>query len=164
MPRIVIMGVSGCGKTTVGTTLADKIGGQFQDGDWFHSQENRAKMGAGTPLTDADREPWLQSLKRILEEKENVVLACSALKYSYRQKLRESEQTTRDKVVFVHLEVPESILLERLTARQAHYFPQHLLTSQLQCLEPANEGEVILKVDNTQPVETVIQLITSLMS
>lgn len=140
---VVLMGVSGCGKTTVGRLLADLLGGRFIDGDDFHSPKSIAKMHSGVPLTDDDRHQWLEQLAAQIEQHSSdvspLVIACSALKQSYRDRLRR----TRDDLAFVHLEGSKKLLLERLqhrASRENHFMPTTLLDSQLETLENP-EGE-----------------------
>ncbi|MGC6465368.1 MAG: gluconokinase [Akkermansiaceae bacterium] len=133
---IVVMGVCGSGKSTVGTLLAERINGVFLDGDDFHPPENVAKMRAGTPLDDDDRKGWLEALAReIREAKEPTVIACSALKESYRDILSGAE--------FIFLNGSEELLAERLAARQNHYMPPGLLRSQLETLEAPADALVL---------------------
>ncbi|CAM3377673.1 gluconokinase [Deinococcus saxicola] len=129
------MGVSGSGKTTLGQALATRTGWPFLDGDDFHTPEARAKMAAGLGLSDGDRQPWLERLRAELLARPEVILACSSLRYSYRDVLR--VPNTR----FVFLDVPQSLLLERLQRRGNHYAHADLLPSQLQTLEPPDRGE-----------------------
>jgi gluconokinase len=136
--KIVIAGVSGCGKTTVGTLLAERLGCEFADADDFHPPENIAKMRAGIPLDDADRAGWLDALGRFLAGRERVVLACSALKRRYRDRLRELGGELR----FFVLEVERAVLAGRLEARE-HFMPASLLDSQLAILELGEEVRVI---------------------
>lgn len=128
MKALVIMGVSGSGKTTVGQLLASQTGGTFLDGDDFHPPENVAKMSAGTPLTDADRQGWLETLAGIIRNADQLtIIACSALKASYRDILSGAE--------FVFLNGSPELLSERITQRTDHYMPPGLLQSQLDTLE-----------------------------
>jgi gluconokinase len=136
--KIVIAGVSGCGKTTVGTLLAERLGCEFADADDFHPPENIAKMRAGIPLDDADRAGWLDALGCFLAGRERVVLACSALKRRYRDRLRELGGELR----FFVLEVERAVLAGRLEARE-HFMPASLLDSQLAILELGEEVRVI---------------------
>ncbi len=144
---VVVMGVSGVGKTTIGRVLAERLGAVFLEGDKFHPPENVAKMSAGTPLTDEDRQPWLRALageaERRAAESRNVVIACSALKRSYRQIL-----TERGTMRFVHLSGDPALIKARLDARVGHYMPPALLPSQLATLEPprADEGAVVIDI------------------
>jgi gluconokinase len=125
------MGVSGCGKSTVGALLAQRLGAEFLDGDEFHPPENVAKMAAGVPLNDADREPWLERLNAELRRRDNVVLACSALRESYRRILSQDIDCR-----IVHLRGPIELIRSRLAARRHRYMPATLLESQFAALEP----------------------------
>ena len=133
-PLFLVMGVSGCGKSTVGRKLAEELQIPFLDADDFHGEANRAKMANGIPLTDEDRIPWLQQIheeaRRHFAEGESVVLACSALKESYRAILRERLNT-----IIIWLDPGEEILARRLTQRTGHFMPASLLASQLETLE-----------------------------
>ena len=141
---IVLMGVTGVGKTTIGLLIAEDLGIAFLDADNFHSPENVAKMRSGTPLTDADREPWLAALRAEilarLARGESAVLACSALKQSYRDKLHAS-----DAVLFVHLKGDAEVIRARLLARSGHYMDPGLLASQFAALE-APQGMLAVDV------------------
>lgn len=132
---IVLMGVCGVGKTTVGRRLAAEIGADFQEGDAFHPPENVAKMASGRPLDDQDRAPWLAAMARGIGEwvgrDRPTVLACSALKAAYRDVLAGG----RPGVAFVHLTGDPSLIAERMAARTDHYMPPTLLPSQLAILE-----------------------------
>lgn len=137
-PRpIVMMGVSGAGKTVVGTALAASLGRPFVDGDDLHPAANKEKMRAGIPLTDEDREPWLRIVGRRLAAGDGVVLACSALKRGYRDLLREYAPGA----FFVHLDPRREVLQEHLAARSHEYMPPSLLNSQLDALEPLRPEE-----------------------
>ena len=125
------MGVSGCGKSTVGALLAQRLGVEFLDGDEFHPPENVAKMAAGVPLDDADRRPWLERLNAELRAREDVVLACSALKQAYRDVLAQGIDCR-----FVHLRGSIELIRSRLEARRHRYMPATLLESQFAALEP----------------------------
>ena len=131
---IVVMGVSGCGKTTVGELLATRLQLPFVDADYYHSASSIQKMKGGIPLTDEDRLPWLHTLASLLVqyEKTGVVLACSALKASYRNILQQNLAT---KVKWLYLEGSFALLQERLQNRTDHFMPERLLESQLQILE-----------------------------
>jgi gluconokinase len=154
---IVLMGVSGVGKTTVGQELAAALGWRFVDGDDFHSRANIEKMAHGTPLDEDDRRPWLAALARAvddwIETGQDVVLACSALRRSHRRVLR----GRRDGGVrFVHLDVPADVLAARLRDRPGHFMPRALLESQLAALEPPVEA---LSVDGSARPEVVARRI-----
>jgi carbohydrate kinase (thermoresistant glucokinase family) len=144
---IVVMGVSGAGKTTVGRDLAHRLGVSFIDADDLHGSENVAKMAAGVPLDDDDRWPWLDRVGAALAADPGVVIACSALKRRYRDRLRASAPDT----VFVHLDAPKERVTEQATARRGHFMPPALLASQLQTLEPlgADEDGITVTVDGT---------------
>lgn len=139
---IVVMGVSGAGKTTVGRVLAASLGAAFLDADDFHPAENVAKMRAGKPLDDADRAPWLGRLHDELDRRgaggESVVLACSALKQSYRETLSRGLD-----VRYVHLTGSRETIASRLATRSGHYMPPALLDSQLAALEPPPDAIVV---------------------
>lgn len=154
--HIVVMGVAGTGKTTIGRGIATLLGLEFAEGDAFHSEANRAKMGAGTPLTDEDRWPWLQSLRDWMTaaaaEGRSTVVACSALRVVYRDVLREADGD----VFFVHLVLPEDLNADRLAARKGHYMLRSMLDSQLATLESLAENEDGVEVLNTGRPEDVI--------
>ncbi len=146
---IVLMGVTGVGKTTVGLALPKDLGWRFVDADDYHSAVNVAKMHAGIPLTDEDRAPWLQALHKAivawLAAGENVVLACSALKAAYRDLLLVSSG-----VKLVYLRGSTELIAARLASRHGHYMDPHLLRSQFETLEePANA--LIIAADLTPP-------------
>lgn len=137
---IVLMGVSGAGKTTVGQLLAAALGAEFAEGDAYHPQENVTKMSRGIPLEDADRWPWLEILSaeidRWLAAGTTVVLACSALKQRYRDVLAKGRPGVR----FVHLQGDKALIRLRLDRRRGHYMPTVLLDSQFAALEPPTDG------------------------
>lgn len=137
LPPIVLMGVSGAGKTVVGNALADASGRVFIDGDDLHPASNKEKMRAGIPLTDADREPWLRMIGERLAVGDGVIVACSALKRRYRDLLREYAPG----VFFAHLDPDREVLQEHLAARSHEYMPASLLDSQLGALEPLQPDE-----------------------
>jgi gluconokinase len=138
---LVVMGVSGSGKTTVAVRLANRLGWVFAEGDDFHPPANVEKMHSGHPLTDEDRWPWLQALADWIGTREaageNAVLTCSALKRSYREVLERGHPSVR----FVHLTVSADTLRQRLQHRHGHYMPASLLESQLAALEPLQPDE-----------------------
>ena len=147
---LVVMGVSGCGKSTVGPLLAERLGYRFLDADEFHPPANVAKMAAGTPLTDADRLPWLEGLNRKLLENRNTVLACSALKESYRLVLAKDSSDCR----FVHLRGSIELIRSRLTDRRHRFMPASLLESQFATLEPPQGA---IEIDIAQPPERCVE-------
>ena len=153
---IIVMGVAGAGKTLVGSTLARALGWTFYDGDDFHSPQNVAKMHRGIGLTDADRAPWLATLRdlieRVIRDGRNAVLACSALKETYRRMLT-PDDAPAGTVRFVYLDVPATVLRERLKRREHHYAPPELLGSQLATLEPPVDA---IRVDGTRPPDEIV--------
>lgn len=149
---VIVMGVSGTGKSTVGRAVAEELGWEFLDADDFHLPENKAKMSTGIPITDTERTTWLAELRRQIdlrtEEGKNVVLACSALKLAYRDKLGAARLHVR----LVYLYGERDLLFERINQRTNHFFPASLLDSQLATLEPPKEGEA-LSLDVAMPHE-----------
>jgi gluconokinase len=156
---IVVMGVSGVGKTTVGKCLAERIGARFLEGDRFHPPENIEKMKRGEPLTDADRQPWLERLAAELGARrargESVVLACSALRRRYRDILRAGH----DDVDFVFLHADQAVIQQRLDARRDHFMPPSLLDSQFAALEAPGPDERAIVVDAAQPPEAIVETV-----
>ncbi|MDP9884190.1 carbohydrate kinase (thermoresistant glucokinase family) [Sinomonas atrocyanea] len=145
---IVVMGVSGSGKSTVGRLLAHTVGGRFIDGDELHPESNVAKMAAGTALTDRDREPWLHEVGQRLRSSDGpLVIACSALRRTYRDIIRAAVPRTR----FVHLEGTRDLLAERMSARPGHFMPRSLLESQIETLEPLEPDELGIVLDIAEP-------------
>jgi len=149
---VVVMGVSGCGKSTVGRLLASRLQVPFLDADAFHPPANVAKMAAGTPLTDEDRRPWLEFLNRKLLEHKDAVLACSALKERYRETLARGIADCR----FVHLRGSLELIRSRLAQRRHRYMPASLLESQFAALEPPRDA---IDVDVSQPPERCVEAI-----
>ena len=150
-PVVVVMGVEGVGKTTVGRRLADALGVDFVDGDDVHTPEAKARMAAGIPLDDAAREPWLDRLDAILRRHQSngLVLSCSALKHAYRERLTRGVAG----VVFVALVAPREVLRERIADRGGHFAGTDLLDSQLATLE-LDDG--VKTVDATKPLDKVV--------
>lgn len=138
-PLLVVMGVTGSGKSTVGSLLAAELGVPFADADDLHSEANVRKMAAGHPLTDEDRWPWLERVGEALREHESsgLVMACSALKRAYREAILAVEPRTE----FILLDGARELLEQRLAARHGHFMPQSLLDSQLKILEPIGRDE-----------------------
>jgi gluconokinase len=137
---VVLMGVSGSGKTTVGKVLASQLGWRFYDADDYHPAVNIEKMRRGIPLTDEDRKPWLQTLAGLIDDArdrgENIVLACSALKHAYQEYLRHH----LDLVHYVFLQGSEELIQKRLDARKGHFMNPGLLGSQFEILEPPDDA------------------------
>jgi gluconokinase len=157
---VIMMGTAGSGKTTVGVALADKIGCAFYDGDDFHSPANVAKMHRGEPLTDEDRWPWLDRLRQLIEEHlsaaKDGVIACSALRESYRQRLLPDDPARRAQVLIVYLKLTEEAAEERVSARAGHYMPASLVASQFAVLEEPRDALVL---DASRPVPELVELI-----
>lgn len=153
---VIVMGVSGSGKTTVATGLADALGWTYVEGDELHPAANVEKMRAGTPLTDDDRWPWLRKIGEWIDEHgaqgKSAVITCSALKRSYRDLLREG----RPGVQFCHVDVSREQLETRLEQRQGHYMPASLLQSQLDTLQPLQDDEPGVVVESKGGQEAVL--------
>ena len=149
------MGVSGAGKTTIGQLLASRLGWNFVDGDDYHSPENIQKMRSGIPLTDADRAPWLDTLRALIADwsasRKNTVLACSALKQAYRERLQVSPE-----VKIVYLKGTPEVLRQRLHTRTGHFMTERMLASQLASLE-VPEDAVAVDADRS-PAEIVTEI------
>ena len=160
---VIIAGVSGSGKTTVGILLADRLGWRFADADDFHPAANVEKMRAGIPLTDADRGPWLQAIAAWMDERiargEDAVVGCSALKRSYRDRLLADRPEAR----MVFLAPDREVLARRMAARHGHFFPEQLLGTQFDALEPPGPDERVLTVvPSDDPAATVTSIIALL--
>lgn len=159
---VVVMGVSGCGKSTVGRLIAEALDRPYLEGDAFHPPANVERMRAGTPLTDEDRAPWLHTLaERLAQARRDgggVVLACSALKRRYRDVLRGDVPSggTPD-LAFVHLHGTRELLESRMAQRSGHYMPASLLASQLDALEPPQPDELAITLDVALPPEQIAQ-------
>jgi len=159
---LIVAGVSGSGKTTVGAMLAGHLHWRFADGDDFHPAANVEKMRAGTPLTDDDRWPWLQTIAAWMDERvaqgESAVIPCSALKRSYRDILLGG----RPEAQLIFLDVDREVLASRLAARHGHFFPAQLLSSQLDAFEPPQPDEhtvTVIEHSADQPADTVASII-----
>ena len=154
--HVVVMGVSGSGKTTVAQGIAQATGWVFAEADQFHSEANVSKMRAGVALDDSDRQPWLESLAAWMTDEDrrgnSTVVACSALRRAYRDVLR----TGPPAVDFVHLDGPVELLHERMAAREGHYMPPSLLGSQLDTLEPLQPDESGTVLDLRDPPQELV--------
>ena len=159
---VVLMGVSGSGKTTIGTLLAERVGAVFADADDYHPVANKQKMAAGHPLNDEDRQPWLEVLNRLLQEwfaeRKSGVLACSALKASYRVTLQAG--MPKGAVSFVVLEASKEMLAARLTERKHEFMSAKLLDSQLATLEMPSDA--VRVVNDRSPRETVDRILAQI--
>ena len=153
--RMVVMGVSGCGKSSVGEGVAVRLGIPYRDGDDLHPAENVAKMRVGIPLTDADRWPWLDRVGQVLAGEAPVIIGCSALKRQYRDRIRARAGGT---VSFVYLEGSRDLIAGRMAERKGHYMPLTLLDSQFAALEVPGPAEAIT-VSINQPLDKIIQAI-----
>lgn len=157
--RIVLMGVAGCGKSSVGETLAARLGAVYVDGDELHPPENITKMSRGEPLTDEDRWPWLTRVGRSLASAEGIrIIGCSALKRRYRDLIRHEAVSP---VVFVHLSGSRDLIAARMAARTGHFMPTSLLDSQFAALELPEADEQAITVDIGQPLEAVVAKIAT---
>ncbi|MGN7798261.1 gluconokinase, partial [Leifsonia sp. 22587] len=157
--QVVVMGVSGSGKTTVGELLAERLGVPFVDGDALHPPANVAKMASGTPLTDEDRIPWLREVGRTLASTgpDGVVVACSALKRAYRDLIRAEAPAA----VFAELDGTRELLAARMSERPGHFMPVSLLDSQLATLEPLQSDEAGLRLDVGRPPQALADAVAA---
>jgi gluconokinase len=155
----IVMGVSGSGKTEIGRALAEELGATFHDADAFHPPANVELMRQGIPLNDEHRGPWLDRLAALIDtaigDRRSIVLACSALKRSYRDRLGAG----RPQVRLVHLDGPETLLRERLEQRTGHFMPASLLASQRALLERPEDDERPIRVDITPPPDVIVRQI-----
>lgn len=156
---LIVMGVSGSGKTTIGERLAERLGWTFEDGDSFHPPSNIEKMRSGHALTDADREPWLRAIADEIDRQvasgRQLVIACSALKRRYRDILVHG----RDDIHIVYLDGDEDLIARRLAGRRGHFMPPDLLGSQFRTLEKPTTDEHAITVDINAPVERIVDAI-----
>jgi gluconokinase len=148
---LVVMGVAGAGKTTLGEALAARLGWVFKDGDDLHPAANIAKMRSGQPLNDADRAPWLAAVGAWIDDRvaegAACVVSCSALKRAYRDRLAAGRPQLR----FVYIDVARAVIAERLTRREGHFWPPGLLATQYAALEPPTDDEPVIRVDGRAP-------------
>lgn len=162
--QVILMGVSGSGKSYLAERLVAATGWEFAEGDDFHSAENKARMAAGIAMTDVERAPWLDALHAVLVEWEtngvNGVMTCSALKRAYRDRLAERLPRLR----FVWVDTPRELIVERLTARKGHYMPAGLLDSQIATLEPPTESEHVLRLDGLASPEDEVKAVLRWLS
>jgi gluconokinase len=153
---LIVMGVSGSGKSTIGEALAARIGWRFEDADSFHPASNVAKMSAGHPLTDEDRWPWLRAIAdeidRVSAAGERIVIGCSALKRAYRDLLVHGRHDVR----IVYLQGAQALIADRLGQRKDHFMPAALLESQFKTLERPTPDEHAVTVSIDAPVETIV--------
>jgi gluconokinase len=152
-PRMVLMGVAGCGKSSVGAALSAQMKIPYVDGDDLHPAANVEKMRAGTPLTDADRWPWLDRVAGVLKDDAPVIVGCSALQRRYRDRLRDM---SGDAVMFVHLVGSRELIANRMAARTGHYMPLALLDSQFATLEPPGPDEWAVAIGIDAPVDAIV--------
>lgn len=161
---IIVMGVSGSGKSTIGDALSQRLGWRFEDGDGFHPPRNVAKMKAGHPLNDDDRRPWLEAIaaeiERVAATRGHVIIACSALKRAYRDILIHGRRDTR----IVFLDGSQRLIAARLQARKGHFMPPGLLASQFEALEVPAADEHVVKVSIDTSVETIVDDIAQKLS
>jgi gluconokinase len=150
--RVVIMGVAGCGKTSVGEALGRLLAVPYTDGDALHPAANVAKMSAGVPLTDDDRWPWLDAVARRLRDGAPLIIGCSALRRAYRDRIRAG---AGGPVRFVHLSGSRAVIAARMAARKGHFMPPALLDSQFATLEPPGPDEAIT-IDIDQPLDAIV--------
>lgn len=167
VPVLLVCGVSGSGKTTIGTLLAKRLGWEYAEADAFHPPANVAKMAAGHPLDDADRQPWLEAIGAFIDETTTAgrpaVVSCSALKRAYRDQLREGRPNVR----LIFLDAPIDVVRERLKDRRGHFFPAGLLESQFRDLEAPDPEEHVLRVPvgtspDATPDSVVDRILTAL--
>ena len=163
-PLVVVMGVSGCGKSTVGAQLAAALGLAFLEGDSLHSERNIARMASGVALTDADRQEWLVQVSTRLAQAQTdhqgMVVSCSALKRSYRDILRRGAPG----LVLVHLTGAPALLAQRTAQRPGHYMPASLLASQLETREAPGQDECALTLDVAKTPEAIVHAVVAVLA
>ncbi|MEM7442240.1 MAG: gluconokinase [Pseudomonadota bacterium] len=154
MLHCVIMGVAGCGKTSVGQALAGTLGATYLDGDDLHPAANVAKMASGQPLTDDDRWPWLDLVgDRLGQSSSNILIGCSALRRVYRDRIRDGAGTA---VIFLHLKGAQEVIERRMQARKDHFMPVSLLRSQFETLENLEDDETGFEIDIDRSRQAVV--------
>jgi gluconokinase len=153
-PSVVVMGVTGCGKSTIGKLLSEKLGVPYEEGDSLHPQANIAKMAAGHPLTDEDRAPWLAAIAGWITEHAPAggVVSCSALKHKYRDLLRQGDP----QVWFLHVDVDRDTIVKRVSERKGHFMPASLVDSQFAALEPLSPNEAGAAIDGTRSPDEIV--------
>jgi gluconokinase len=163
-PALVVMGVAGCGKTAVGTALAEAIGARYIEGDRLHPPDNVERMARGEPLTDALRASWLdavgQAVRAAVMGGEGAVAACSALKRIYRDRLRRAEPS----IVFVHLLLSRQEAFRRVSNRRGHFMPASLVDNQFAILEPPSSDERAFSVNAERPIEEIVSAVLEFLA
>ncbi len=158
----VVMGVAGCGKSTVGNALVGQLGGTYLEGDEFHPMVNIKKMSNGEPLTDEDRWPWLKIIAQEMSKTEGLAFTgCSALKRSYRDLLR---REAGEGITFIHLSGSKEVIADRMKRRAGHFMPTDLLDSQFAALEPLSKEETSITVDISFSQQRILDQILSLIT
>lgn len=153
MLRVVVMGVAGSGKTTVGLRLAERLEAPFVDADSAHPPANIEKMSTGVPLTDDDRRPWLALLAEQLAAEDRIVITCSALKRAYRDRLRQAGP-----IRFVHLDADRHEVVARISGREDHFMGAEMVDSQFAVLEPPDRSETdVVTIDAGRPLDRVVE-------
>ncbi|MBT0879128.1 MULTISPECIES: gluconokinase [unclassified Campylobacter] len=154
--NIVVMGVCGCGKSTVGAMIANSLGASFIDGDDLHPRANIEKMQSGVPLNDLDREPWLERIADVFysisRRNRSCVIACSALKKQYRDKIRQS-----GKIIFIHLHGSKELIMQRMSKRSGHYMKENMIDSQFSTLEFPHNEDLVINIDITPPIGEIVE-------
>lgn len=150
----VVMGVAGCGKSSIGEALAEQLGGIYLDGDTYHPPSNVQKMSRGKPLTDEDRWPWLERFAKEMQQRDGIVIGgCSALKRAYRDSITVA---AGERTRFIHLSGSRELIRNRMNARTGHFMPTSLLDSQFATLEPPGADEDAITIDIDAPVDTIV--------
>ncbi len=153
--HFVVMGVAGCGKSTIASLLAQRLNGKMVEADALHGASNIQKMESGEALTDDDRWPWLARVANAMAETPTpVFVSCSALRRAYRQSLSDNAGLS---VGFIHLHAEQEVIAKRMSARQGHFMPESLLDSQYQTLEPLCDDELGVVIDIRQPIDAVVE-------